>query len=175
MKSRTTLWIAGITVTLATAQAAHAQTRMTGSWDANEAPRTRHGEFTCFGAPTCTGSATITLTNSTCSNNRFVFSVDLTLTGVDLSPLACELARERCTAEIVEGSVETLPFADERFDGLVSADVLYHVGEDRRDWTSETSASDILPAGKSLVVAVAMGCIAANGLRIRPCIMSLRP
>jgi hypothetical protein len=85
MKSRTTLWIAGITVTLATAQAAQAQTRMTGSWDANEGPRTRHAEYTCLGAPTCTGSATIILTNSQCSNNRFVFTVDLTLTGVDLS------------------------------------------------------------------------------------------
>src|SRR4051812_43483212 len=31
--------------------------------------------------------------------------------GVDLSPLACEAARSRCAAEIVEASVEALPFA----------------------------------------------------------------
>ena len=53
-------------------------------------------------------------------------------TGIDLSPLACESARNRCTGEIVEGSVEALPFADETFDGLSSADVLYHVSDDRR-------------------------------------------
>jgi SAM-dependent methyltransferase len=53
-------------------------------------------------------------------------------TGVDLSPLACESSRNRCTAEIVEASVEALPFAAERFDGVSSADVLYHVTDDRR-------------------------------------------
>ena len=51
-------------------------------------------------------------------------------TGVDLSPLACELARARCKVPILEASVVALPFADGAFDGVVSADVLYHVESD---------------------------------------------
>lgn len=51
-------------------------------------------------------------------------------TGLDVSPLACELARKRCAAEINEGSVTALPFADASFDAVVSADVIYHVEDD---------------------------------------------
>ncbi len=51
-------------------------------------------------------------------------------TGVDLEPLACALARERCRARIVEGSVLALPFPDASFDAVVSADVLYHLPDD---------------------------------------------
>jgi SAM-dependent methyltransferase len=53
-------------------------------------------------------------------------------TGVDFSPLALELARERCgaTADLREGSVTELPFEDCAFDAVVSADVLYHVDDD---------------------------------------------
>ena len=53
-------------------------------------------------------------------------------TGVDLSPLACELARQRGgqTVEIKEASVTALPFAEGVFDAVVSADVLYHVDDD---------------------------------------------
>ncbi len=47
-------------------------------------------------------------------------------TGLDFSPLACELARQRCPASvtIVEGSATALPFDQADFDALVSADVL---------------------------------------------------
>jgi SAM-dependent methyltransferase len=52
-------------------------------------------------------------------------------TGVDVSPLACELARERVGgAEIREASVTALPFGDAALDAVVSADVLYHVDDD---------------------------------------------
>ncbi|MDB6169875.1 MAG: Methyltransferase type 11 [Verrucomicrobia bacterium] len=51
-------------------------------------------------------------------------------TGVDLSPLACELARERTHAEIRQASITALPFGDATFDAVVSADVLYHVDDD---------------------------------------------
>lgn len=52
-------------------------------------------------------------------------------TGVDIEPVACALAKERTAAEkIIEGSVTALPFADESFDAVVSADVLYHVDDD---------------------------------------------
>lgn len=50
------------------------------------------------------------------------------LTGIDLSPEACELARRRgCT--VVEGSITALPFPDGAFDAIVSGDVLYHIVE----------------------------------------------
>ena len=51
-------------------------------------------------------------------------------TGIDVSPLACELARTRCRAEIREASVTALPFPERAFDAVVSADVLYHVEDD---------------------------------------------
>lgn len=60
-------------------------------------------------------------------------------TGIDLEPIACELARERAGArstgsgqgaEIHRGSITALPFAEGTFDAVVSADVLYHVDDD---------------------------------------------
>jgi len=51
-------------------------------------------------------------------------------TGVDASPLACGLARARTDADIREARVETLPFAAEHFDAVVSLDVLYHLDDD---------------------------------------------
>lgn len=50
-----------------------------------------------------------------------------TVTGVDLSPLACALARERTGADIAEGSITALPFAGESFDAVSTGDVLYHL------------------------------------------------
>jgi SAM-dependent methyltransferase len=55
---------------------------------------------------------------------------DWSWTGVDLSPLACALARERTRADIVEASVTALPFPAGHFDAVVSADVLYHLDDD---------------------------------------------
>lgn len=49
------------------------------------------------------------------------------LTGLDLSSLAAGLARERAGVEVVEGSVLQLPFADGRYDAIVSCDVLCQV------------------------------------------------
>ena len=51
------------------------------------------------------------------------------LTGVDLSPLACQLARERSGADVREGSITALPFADGEFDAVVTGDVIYHVAD----------------------------------------------
>ena len=52
-------------------------------------------------------------------------------TGVDFSPVALELARERCgpTTDLREGSVTALPFENGAFDAVVSADVLYHLDD----------------------------------------------
>jgi ubiquinone/menaquinone biosynthesis C-methylase UbiE len=46
--------------------------------------------------------------------------------GIDFMPLACELARRRCGpgVDIREASVTALPFADESFDAVASADVI---------------------------------------------------
>jgi ubiquinone/menaquinone biosynthesis C-methylase UbiE len=52
---------------------------------------------------------------------------DWTLTGVDVSPLACGLARERTGAEISEGSIAAMPFAEGSFDAVTTGDVLYHL------------------------------------------------
>jgi SAM-dependent methyltransferase len=49
------------------------------------------------------------------------------LTGLDFSPLACELARERTGCTIVHGSIAALPFADAAFDAVVSCDVACQV------------------------------------------------
>ncbi|HET7537513.1 MAG TPA: class I SAM-dependent methyltransferase [Candidatus Didemnitutus sp.] len=51
------------------------------------------------------------------------------LTGLDFSPVACEFARTRTMAEIVEGSIMQLPFDAERFDAIVSCDVVCQVNQ----------------------------------------------
>ncbi len=51
-------------------------------------------------------------------------------TGLDSQPLACQLASERSGGDFIEGSVESLPFADETFDAVVFADVLCCVKDD---------------------------------------------
>lgn len=52
-----------------------------------------------------------------------------TLTGLDFSPLACELARERAGGEVVQGSIAAMPFADAAFDAITSCDVVCQVAE----------------------------------------------
>ncbi len=57
---------------------------------------------------------------------------DWQLTGLDFSPLACELARERSCGEVVQASIAALPFADARFDAVVSCDVVCQVTDPAR-------------------------------------------
>lgn len=47
--------------------------------------------------------------------------------GIDLSPMACELARERCAATIGQASITALPFAADSFAAVVSLDVLVQI------------------------------------------------
>lgn len=51
------------------------------------------------------------------------------LTGLDSSPLACELARQRTGREIIQGAVAALPFAAAAFDAVVSCDVVCQVND----------------------------------------------
>jgi SAM-dependent methyltransferase len=51
------------------------------------------------------------------------------LTGLDLSPVACALARTRAAARIVEGPATALPFPPDEFDAVVSCDVVCQVAE----------------------------------------------
>lgn len=53
-----------------------------------------------------------------------------TVTGVELSPTSAELARERGTGEVVEGSVMDMPFDDGSFELTVSLDVIEHLADD---------------------------------------------
>lgn len=53
-----------------------------------------------------------------------------TWTGVDVEPLACELARKSGAKDVREASVTALPFGEGEFDAVVSADVLYHLDDD---------------------------------------------
>ncbi len=50
------------------------------------------------------------------------------VTGLDLEPLALELAAADLRGTLARGSVLTLPFADRQFDLVTSFDVLYHRG-----------------------------------------------
>lgn len=55
-------------------------------------------------------------------------------TGIDLSPVAVAFAARRGLARLGRGSATDLPFADGSFDGVLSLDVIYHLGvaDDRR-------------------------------------------
>lgn len=49
------------------------------------------------------------------------------LAGLDYSPVACDLARERTGLQIAHGSITSMPFADASFDAVVSCDVVCQV------------------------------------------------
>lgn len=53
-------------------------------------------------------------------------------TGIELSPVAVGLARDRigAIADLLTGSVTALPFENCTFDAVVAADVLYHLDDD---------------------------------------------
>lgn len=74
------------------------------------------------------------------------------ITGLDFSPTACTLALERTGATIVQGSIKDLPFTDESFDMVVSADVISQV-DDGQQAISEFAR--VLKPGGMVVINVA--------------------
>jgi SAM-dependent methyltransferase len=55
-----------------------------------------------------------------------------TTVGLELDPDAAGVARRKSGCPVCVGSVERLPFADGRFEAVVSADVLCHAGVDEQ-------------------------------------------
>lgn len=53
------------------------------------------------------------------------------VTGIELSEASVAAARRRNLGEVLEGSVDALPFGDDHFDLVVSLDVLEHLDDDR--------------------------------------------
>ena len=54
------------------------------------------------------------------------------VTGIELSAASAAVAQRRGVGEVVEGSVDDLPFPDDSFDFAVSLDVLEHLDDDLR-------------------------------------------
>lgn len=59
------------------------------------------------------------------------------IAGLDLSPDAVQITRERGFEDVTSGSVSELPFNNGSFDGLISLDVLYHDGVDQEKALAE--------------------------------------
>ena len=53
-----------------------------------------------------------------------------TVTGIEISDVSFERARERRVGEVVRGSITELPLPDERFQVAVCLDVIEHVEDD---------------------------------------------
>jgi SAM-dependent methyltransferase len=71
------------------------------------------------------------------------------VTGVELSNTSAAVARSRNVGEVVEGSVEELPFPEDSFDFAVCLDVIEHLDDDLR--TLRELRRVIGPGGRLLV------------------------
>ncbi len=71
------------------------------------------------------------------------------VTGIELSPTSVAVARARNVGEVVEGSVEELPFPDHSFDFAVCLDVIEHLDDDLR--TMRELRRVVRPGGRLLV------------------------
>ena len=60
------------------------------------------------------------------------------MAGLDVSAVAVEYCRERGFADVINGSVDGMPFSDASFDVVLSLDVLYH-----REVSEERAVSEI--------------------------------
>jgi SAM-dependent methyltransferase len=73
------------------------------------------------------------------------------VTGLELAEASVEAARERCVGEVVAGSVDDMPFADDSFDLAVSLDVIEHLPDEHR---SLSEMRRVVKPGGTLLVTV---------------------
>jgi ubiquinone/menaquinone biosynthesis C-methylase UbiE len=52
-----------------------------------------------------------------------------TIKGLDYSPVACSYARQRTSVPVEEGSIEAIPFGEEQFDAVLTADVICQIDD----------------------------------------------
>ena len=72
------------------------------------------------------------------------------VTGLDFSPEALRLAKTRGLENLIEGSVNALPFPENTFDAVVSLDVWYHQAVDDTQAARE-AARVVKPGGQVLI------------------------
>ena len=72
-----------------------------------------------------------------------------TVTGIELSPMSVAAARARGVGDVVEGTVEDLPFDDDSFDFAVCLDVIEHLDDDGQ--TLRELRRVVAPGGMLLV------------------------
>jgi SAM-dependent methyltransferase len=73
------------------------------------------------------------------------------VTGIELSQMSVQLARERDSGEVVEGSVLEMPFADSSFELAASLDVIEHLQD---DLTALSELRRVVAPGGALLVTV---------------------
>ncbi len=65
------------------------------------------------------------------ANLRMLFDLGVgTISGIDASPLAISVCREKGFFETVVGDIRSLPYADDSFDVVFATDIVEHVAED---------------------------------------------
>lgn len=75
---------------------------------------------------------------------------DWQATGIDVSPLAVRCCQQRGLTQVIEGSVNRLPFADHSFDAVLCLDVLYHRDVDEARALREMQRV-LVPGGRIIV------------------------
>jgi SAM-dependent methyltransferase len=77
------------------------------------------------------------------------------VTGLELADASVEAARERGVGEVVAGSVDEMPFADDSFDLAVSLDVIEHLPDEHQSLSELRRV--VKPGGTLLVTVPAYG------------------
>jgi len=106
--------------------------RRRAHWLARLLPAGRAAVASGVGSAPATVKPPVQILDAGCGTGGFIRSLQAAgcewqVTGVDLSPVACKLARERTGVQITEGSITALPFADGTFDAITTGDVIYHI------------------------------------------------
>jgi SAM-dependent methyltransferase len=78
--------------------------------------------------------AGLTILDAGCGSGRNMVELARygTVTGLELADTSVAKARQRAVGEVVQGTLDEMPFADDSFDLAVSFDVIEHLDDDRR-------------------------------------------